>query len=467
VSFFGGFGEENFGNCMLGDKRRTRRLVTTADAIMAHPGGSLPDKMGSPALLKGLYRLMNNDQVTHASVIAPHCQRTLEKMRACPGVVLLLQDSTELNYTGKKSLWDDLGQVGRGHGRGYLCHHLLAVEAQDRQVMGLAAQRLHKRPEKRRVKESRKQKKERAGKESLLWQQTRDLMGDAPEGGMWIDVTDRGGDIFEFLERERQHNRHFVVRSKYNRKLVFEASGKGPMPCLHDWLRGLGDLGQKTLTVQEGKGRSRREAQVRIAAGPVVIGAPKDPRGLHSQEPLALWAVHVREIHPPVNQEPVEWILLTDLAAGTFEAASQVVEYYATRWVIEEYHKAQKTGCAIEMPQFTSTDRLEPMIALQSVAAVQLLKLRDAARREQTARRPATEIVPAALVRMLGAWRYGDAMRPMNVREFLLALARLGGHQNRKSDGMPGWITLWRGWTKLHSMLQGAQTQRRTRCGET
>ena len=93
MSFFGGFGEENFGNCMLGDKRRTRRLVTTADAIMAHPGGSLPDKMGSPALLKGLYRLMNNDQVTHASVIAPHCQRTLEKMRACPGVVLLLQDS--------------------------------------------------------------------------------------------------------------------------------------------------------------------------------------------------------------------------------------------------------------------------------------------------------------------------------------------------------------------------------------
>ena len=465
MSFFGGFGEKNFGSCVLGDKRRTRRLVTTADAIMAHPGGSLPDKMGSPAMLKGLYRLMNNDQVTHASVIAPHCLQTLEKMRRCAGVVLLLQDATELNYTGKKSLAQELGQVGRGRGRGYLCHHLLAVEAQDRQVIGLGAQLLYKRPEKRRVKESRKQKKERVRKESLFWQQTRDLMGAAPEGRTWIDVTDRGGDIFEFLEQERHHHRHFVVRSKYNRKLVFEAPGKGPMPCLHDWLRGLEDLGQKTLTVQEGKGRSRREAQVRIAAGRVMIGAPRHPRGLHSQEPLALWAVHVREIDPPGNQEPVEWILLTDLAAGTFEAASEVAEYYSARWVIEEYHKAQKTGCDIEMPQFTSTDRLEPMIALQSVAAVQLLKLRDAARREQTACRPASEIMPAACVRMLGAWRWGDAKRPMSVRDFLLALARLGGHQNRKSDGMPGWITLWRGWTKLQSMLQGAQAQRRARCG--
>jgi len=385
-------------------------------------------------------------------------------MRRCAGVVLLLQDATELNYTGKKSLAKELGHVGRGRGRGYLCHHLLAVEAQDRQVIGLGAQRLHKRPEKK-ARESRRQKKERAGKESLFWQQTRDLMGDAPEGRTWIDVTDRGGDIFEFLEQERRQHRHFVVRSKYNRKLVFEPPGKGSVPCLHDWLRGLDDLGQKTVTVQEGKGRSRREAEVRIAAGRVVIRAPRHPRGLHSQEPLELWAVHVREIDPPGNQEPVEWILLTDLAAGTFEAAGQVAEYYSARWVIEEYHKAQKTGCDIEMPQFTSTERLEPMIALQSVAAVQLLKLRDAARREETACRRAAEIMPEASVRMLAAWRFGDAKRPLSVREFLLALARLGGHQNRKSDGMPGWITLWRGWTKLQSMLQGAQAARRTRCG--
>jgi hypothetical protein len=37
------FGESHFGSCSLGDARRTRRLVRTADLIMTHPGGTLPD----------------------------------------------------------------------------------------------------------------------------------------------------------------------------------------------------------------------------------------------------------------------------------------------------------------------------------------------------------------------------------------------------------------------------------------
>jgi len=463
VSFSAGFGEENFGTCVLGDQRRTRRLVRTADAIMAHPGGSLPEKMGDPAMLKGLYRLMDKDTVSHESVIAPHCRQVLEKMRACRGAVLLVQDSTELNYTGKTSLAKGLGHVGRGRGRGYLCHHLLAVEAKQRQVIGLGSQQLYKRP-KRRSRESRRHKKERLTKESLLWQQARDRMGEAPGGCTWIDIADRGGDIFEFLEQECQPGRHFVVRSKYSRKLAF-AGEQGQQPCLHTWARGLKDQGQKTLLVQAAKGRSKRKALVRIAADRVSIAAPRYPRGQHDDEPLALWVVHVREVDPPEQEDPVEWILLTDLDSSTFEAACQVAEYYAIRWVIEEYHKAQKTGCGIEMPQFTSTDRLEPMIALQSVAAVQLLKLRDAARREETASRPATDVMPQAAVEMLGAWRWGDAQRPMNVGEFVMALARLGGHQNRKSDGLPGWITVWRGWTKLQSMLQGEWTAKSARCG--
>ena len=40
--------------------------------------------------------------------------------------------------------------------------------------------------------------------------------------------------------------------------------------------------------------------------------------------------------------------------------------------------------------------------------------------------------------------------------EFYLAVARLGGHMNRKRDGFPGWLTLWRGWQKLQTMVEGA-----------
>jgi hypothetical protein len=35
------------------------------------------------------------------------------------------------------------------------------------------------------------------------------------------------------------------------------------------------------------------------------------------------------------------------------------------------------------------------------------------------------------------AWRYQDSQRPLSVLEFTMALARLGGHLNRKADGFP------------------------------
>ncbi|MBC7856759.1 MAG: hypothetical protein IAF94_25295 [Pirellulaceae bacterium] len=35
-------------------------------------------------------------------------------------------------------------------------------------------------------------------------------------------------------------------------------------------------------------------------------------------------------------------------------------------------------------------------------------------------------------------------------------VAGLGGHLGRKHDGEPGWITLWRGFNKLHLLLRGA-----------
>ena len=63
-----GFGEMSFGTIQLGDRRRTRRLVQAADRILQHPCGTLPDKLNYPAELKGLYRLVDQDRVTHAAL---------------------------------------------------------------------------------------------------------------------------------------------------------------------------------------------------------------------------------------------------------------------------------------------------------------------------------------------------------------------------------------------------------------
>jgi len=43
----------------------------------------------------------------------------------------------------------------------------------------------------------------------------------------------------------------------------------------------------------------------------------------------------------------------------------------------------------------------------------------------------------------------------LSAKEFLYALARLGGHLGRKGDRPPGWLVLWRGWMELQPLVEG------------
>ena len=71
------FGEMNFGNANLGDKRRTKRLVKLADQMCLRPGGTLPQKLRSPADLQAFYRLMDKDDVTHQAILDARSDRTV------------------------------------------------------------------------------------------------------------------------------------------------------------------------------------------------------------------------------------------------------------------------------------------------------------------------------------------------------------------------------------------------------
>ena len=115
--------------------------------------------------------------------------------------------------------------------------------------------------------------------------------------------------------------------------------------------------------------------------------------------------------------------------------------------------------------QFTHVERLQPAIALLSAVALTLLSLRDASRRTEVQTQPATTLFATEYVEVLSIRRYGKQRRDLTVRDFFFALARLGGHQNRKRDHQPGWLVLWRGWTKLQLMLDGYSAAQQTRCG--
>ena len=128
-----------------------------------------------------------------------------------------------------------------------------------------------------------------------------------------------------------------------------------------------------------------------------------------------------------------------------------------------------KTGCRTEDIQFTSEDRLQPAIALLSVVTLTLLQLRQASRRSDAHTRKATTIIGSSYVEVLSLWRHKTIKPDWTVHDFYYALARLGGHQNRKNDHPPGWQVLWEGWKELLPMVIGYDVARTKieRCGQT
>jgi len=470
------FGERNFGGADLGDKRRTKRLVEVADQMAHRPGGSLPEKINAPNALKAMYRLLSCATVTHQSILNSHQRHLFDAvLPEESGFTLLISDATELEYTGRESIADGLGQIGNGFRRGFIAQNVLAVNPETRRTLGLANQVLHRRPKVKKG-ETKTERQKRQSRESLLWlKATRGL----PADRKFVDVCDRGADTTEFIDHESKSGRTFLIRSSQNRNCFagHEPDSDGVKKKLHDYARQQESLGSWELEVtrksefksphrRKGKKRKvvrkKRTATMQVSAVPVSLKTSK----AKSAPTIDIWVVRVWESNPPCGQERLEWFLITNHDVTTFEDAWQVVGWYETRWVIEEYHKCLKTGMKIESYQFTDTDRLEPAIALTSVTAITLLNLRDDSRDEITKDRPASEYLDQEYIEILSMWRHGKVRTDWTVGDFVLALARLSGHQNRKGDHPPGWQKLWKGWHELHAMLNGARFAKQIKkCG--
>ena len=142
-----------------------------------------------------------------------------------------------------------------------------------------------------------------------------------------------------------------------------------------------------------------------------------------------------------------------------------MIEYYELRWLVEEYHKALKTGCRTESPQLKTADRLEAFVGLTSVVAVRLLQLKSIARTNPGV--PAQRVIPSVWLRMLKLARKNlSRIHDLTVGQFYREVAKLGGFLGRKSDGEPGWVTIWRGWEKLNVFVfVASKLKTQVRCG--
>jgi hypothetical protein len=439
--------EANFQDARLGDKRRTRRLIASAERLAERPEGSLPEHFAWDPL-RAVYRLCNRPEVTYPAVTATHFERTRAEMAQVAAPVLVIHDTTELNFTTHGAL-TGTGPVGDGKGRGFLQHNSLAIVAGTQQVLGLAYQQVIT-PTPAPEGETRTERLHR-DRQSQLWERGIRGVGPAPAGACWVDVADREADNFEAIHAARELGHEFLFRACRDRAIVAGATAEGPKRYLKPFARAVPAQAQGAVFIPSHGGRPARTAQVDLAAAPVWLLVPQRERPVHPDwEPVPVWVERVWEPDPPADvAEPLDWILLSSLPAADAGQLRRRCDWYACRPLIEDYHQVEKTGCGEEGLRFETAEAMFPMLGVLAIVAVRVLQLRWWGRSGGTA--PAESASTGEERRVLK----GLGHRVKTARDFVRAVAELGGFLGRKCDEEPGWQTLWRGYRRLQDMVLG------------
>jgi Transposase DNA-binding/Transposase DDE domain len=429
--------QQQWSTTALGDVRRTRRAVQLGAALASRPEDSLPEQTGSWREVKAAYRLLNEPDVTHRALSEPHGQATRQQARQA-GTILFVQDTSDLDFTTHRHT-KDLGWIGNTGGRGFLLHSCLAVHpAAVPEVLGLAAQQVWTRHEVKKGTETRASRAKRR-KESDVWAEIVETIGPAAPGQCWVSVSDRASDIFSFVRRTRAQGWHGLWRVGQNRLV---RTGSGRVVKLLDWVRRLPAQTETVVELRGRDGQPSRSVRLQVAWRAVPLCPPRNGQE-RQQEPVAGWCLRCWE--PGKRKNALEWVLFTTVPVTDAASARERIEWYRLRWVVEEYHKALKTGCTREQRQLHSAQGLRALLGFLAIVAVRLLQLRTIARTAPDT--PATQVVEPEFVETMVRFRGGSADR-MTAGQFWRAVAGWGGFLGRKGDGDPGWQTLWRAWQR-------------------
>jgi Transposase DNA-binding/Transposase DDE domain len=463
-----------WGSCTMGNTQRDKRAVEIGMRMAGQPDAGLPEQMGSSAMLKGAYRLLNCRDVSIEAIWEPHHAAT----RAAAGHmkrVLFIQDTTTLDYSHHPKT-QRIGPVGSRQQRGMLLHSVLVYGDQERQIVGLAHGQVIVRPEQR---ASTTQKKHNGGTrsegpEGRVWEQAALTIGPAPAGSQWIHVSDRESDVFEYMSVCRRLGKDFVIRAFHNRKIVgIDPAQEEPTPAGRYLMTQAREAQTMTspddrmyavevaATTKRGVLHPKRTAQIRLAWLKVHLPAPsyvKDDPG------LAVWIVRAWEPAAPVGAEAVEWILITSLPVADWAAARDVTQIYECRWLIEDYHMCLKTGCRVEHSQLDAGDDLQRLLGFHALIAVRLMQLRQTVLTAPNTPVAHTMGLDPLMVRLLAA-HFKLAESALTVFRFWMLVAQLGGYLGRKSDGPPGWRTIWKGWHHLTDWADGVRLFAPEKCG--
>jgi hypothetical protein len=444
----------------LPDARLNARLAHVLATFAAKPLDSIPQAAGGWPQAKPIYRFLENQRVTQAGLLQPIADATAQ---ACvtQAVIYVVQDSTSVNYstltytTGLGTLNDSLTA------RGIHLHSAIALRA-DGTPLGLLDLHWWIRPPKLRTAKKRKRRRLEQ-KESYKWlrsiracQAALERNMAAPDQLRLIHVMDREGDIHEVLATIAASADGAVIRCVQNRNVA------DPHAHAHQAVRAAPLLGVANVEVPRHPNQAPRQATVEVRALRVTItpSTKKHP----DRQPTTWTLVEVWEAQAADGVEPLHWLLWTTETVLTLADALEIIRIYKLRWRIEEFHLVLKSGCKVEKLELETVERLAKAITLYAAVAVRIVAVRDLARREPEA--PCTTVLTDEEWRVLWSHIHKRpcpiGTQALTIRQAVLWLGRLGGHLGRKSDGLPGVRTLWRGLRDLPILVAGYRAGRQS-----
>jgi hypothetical protein len=444
---------ELFGEGSLLNDRLRQRAIAIGEAMAERPGVAMTRAYDDKNGTRNAYSFFGHARLSLATLLDPATSALALKLRELPErtTVLSVQDTTEINLSHLKTM-TGLGEIGNPENRGLFLHSVLAVDT-DGVPLGVLGWQTWTRPVQDRGKAKTRRDQPFEDKESLRWWAAiEQAENKVARPGLLLHVGDRESDIYELFSRSDKAGYRVLVRAAQDRGVEGE-------PRLL-WARAESfPLGREQRTVEvasrpatkEKPAQPKRTASVALRFGEVTLRAPHKGKGS-----VQMRAILVQEVNAPPNVDALEWLLLTLDPIATESEAWTHVTWYGYRWVIEEFFKVLKSGCRIEARQFESLRPFEVSLGLSLLTAAKLLEMTKRARRDP--QQPATSTLSAeeeeVLIRHATVHR-GRLAQPLCLGEAIALIAALGGYKGRSCDGPPGWSTLWVGYQRLCSMVDG------------
>jgi hypothetical protein len=417
------------------------QIVTTGSLVVRDLGGGRDGEMAA-------HRYLSSPYVSCAIIIEALSERT--RLASTERRVVVAQDTTEINFSGRSASRRGLGPGGDGRSPGFFIHPNVVIDADEEAMLGLAGCQIWTRAE---GKVGSRRKRASEDKESIRWSQgalnAATLVGHARQV---IDVSDREGDVWRHIAHPPP-GVDLAIRARHDRSLeggtrLFTAlAARPPLAAAH------------VRVAPQKIGEKVRVAEVVIRAGKVRIQRPSTaPRA--DPEVLEMGLVEAIEQGAAEGVQPLLWRILTTLPVDTADDAREVVRLYRLRWRIEEVFRAlKKDGLALEDTQIQEAERLFRLAALGLGAAVRTIQLVDA---RDGSSRPMSDVLDQTLiaqVAILVRAREGATSKQKNPHpEGSLAwlawvVARYGGWNCYGKP--PGPKTMAKGWQRFSATLAG------------